>query len=74
MTLNSTDYKRTLLLRFGITTRELVQNLRRTRSIQEIVADQFERDSKRGELEVKQETEYRSSSQKSEKNQVLGES
>ena len=44
------------------------------RSIQAIVADQFERDSKRGELEVKQEIEYRSSSQKSEKNQVLGES
>ena len=51
-----------------------MQNLRRTRSIEPIVADQFERDSKRGELEVKQETEYRSSSQKSEKNQVLGES
>ena len=51
-----------------------MQNLRRTRSIQAIVADQFERDSKRGELEEKQETEYRSSSQKSEKNHVLGES
>ena len=50
-----------------------MQNLRRTRSIQAIVADQFERHSKRGELEEKQETEYRSSSQ-SEKNQVLGES
>ena len=51
-----------------------MQNLQRTRSIQAIIVDQFERDSKRGELEVKQETEYRSSSQKSEKNQVLGES
>ena len=74
MTLNLTDYKRVLLLRFKVTSNIRIE----IKESEQIEIQEREKRFSEGRAwseasSVKQEIEYQNSSQKSEKNQVLKE-